>query len=69
LAEAERELREYYRNVVFEDDGEEEFPVIEKLAEYNEYARIYECGGEEGNIEVEPFENAREAIRKAKATG
>ena len=74
MAEAERELREYCRNVfsrnvVFEDDGEEEFPVIETLAEHNEYARIYECGGEEGSIEVEPFENTREAFRKAKAAG
>ena len=29
--------------------------LTEKLMEYDEYARIYECGGEGGSIEVEPF--------------
>jgi len=56
LAGAERALLEYGEDVL---KGEEEFPAIEKLteklAEYNEYARIYECGGEDGSNEVEPF--------------
>ena len=55
-AEAERALREYAEDAL---EDEEEFPVIEKLTEklmeYDEYARIYECGGEGGSIEVEPF--------------
>ena len=57
LAGAERALLEYAEDLL---KGEEEFPAIErltdKLAEYNEYARIYECGGEDGSNEVEPFE-------------
>ena len=56
LAEAERALREYAEDAL---EDEEDFPVIEKLTEklmeYDEYARIYECGGEGGSIEVEPF--------------
>jgi hypothetical protein len=66
LAGARRAAREYAEGF-FEDNGEE-CPVIEKfedkLAENNEYARIYECGGEGGSIEVEPFAVAAEKQQK-----
>jgi hypothetical protein len=65
LAGAERALLEYGEDVL---KGEEEFPTIEKLtdklAEYNEYARIYECGGHGGSIEVEPFEQDKPELSK-----
>jgi hypothetical protein len=66
LAGAERALREYVEDVL---KGEEEFAAIEKLteklAEYNEYARIYECGGEGGSIEVEPFEQEKPELSQS----
>jgi hypothetical protein len=64
LAGAEAALREY-AEWVFDDAGE---PVVanedlvEKLVEFNEYARIYKCSvsgddndGYWGSVEVEPF--------------
>ena len=66
LAGAERALLEYAEDLL---KGEEEFPAIErltdKLAEYNEYARIYECGGEGGSIEVEPFEQEKPELSQS----
>jgi hypothetical protein len=68
LSGAEAALREYAERF-FGETVPVDKDIVEGLAEYSEYARIYKCGGpdinEPASVEIEPFADPLDADKAA----